>query len=237
MNLHHFTFKEIRVIIERYSRWAREAVVINDLQRHPVFYCLTWLRTLITSPENRHDALLSVKKGFLEEELRRLGEETGDCSIEVKKMPLFRLRAVIRFKFESLILPAEREKLMFKTENSKLRNVLGRDVPVMGARACRDVISKLLTRNKLSKKDVAHWAVHPGGKTVLDRVKKTLKLTKNDLRHSYSIFENFGNMSSASVVFVLKEISESADLNPGDYAIMTSFGAGFTAFACLLRAV
>ncbi len=114
---------------------------------------------------------------------------------------------------------------------------MGRDVPVIGARACREVISKLLARNKLTKKDVAHWAVHPGGKTVLDKIRKTLELTKSDLRHSYSIFGNFGNMSSASVVFVLKQISESADLQSGDYVIMTSFGAGFTAFACLLRAV
>ncbi len=137
--------------------------------------------------------------------------------------------------FECLVLPAEREKLMFETENGKLKNILSPKVPEIGSRACRRVIDNLLSKNNLIRDDVAHWAVHPGGKSVLDQVRNSLELTPEQLKHSYSVFENYGNISSASVLFVLQEIKLKNNLNPNDYLILVSFGAGFTAFACLLR--
>ena len=137
--------------------------------------------------------------------------------------------------FETLILTDKREKLMFETEAGKLKNVLAPDVPEVGGEACRRVVDNLLDKNNLQPEDVQHWAVHPGGKSVLDEVRASLDLTARKLEHSYSIFENYGNMSSASVVFVLRQIKRQNNLQPGDYVVMVSFGAGFTAFACLLR--
>ncbi|MFP4687602.1 MAG: 3-oxoacyl-[acyl-carrier-protein] synthase III C-terminal domain-containing protein, partial [bacterium] len=129
----------------------------------------------------------------------------------------------------------ERKKLMYKTENNRLRNVLSRDVPEIGARACRRVVDRLLDKNDLSQSEVKHWAVHPGGTSVLEEIEKKLSLKDGELSYSHKVFENYGNMSSATVVFVLKEILENEPLRPGERLVMTSFGAGFSAHACLLE--
>ncbi len=137
--------------------------------------------------------------------------------------------------FSTVLLPEQREKLMYKTENNRLRNVLSPEIPEIGTRACREVVADLLARNGLEQVEVEHWAVHPGGKTVLDEISSGLNLSREKLKYSYSVFENYGNMSSPSVIFVLKELMEQADRRAGDYLVMTSFGAGFSAHACLLK--
>ncbi len=94
--LHHFCFSDIQQIIAKYSNFTREAIIVNDLFRHPVLYFLTWLRTRITTQENRHDALLSVKKGFTPEELKTLTAGLPGLSVRVERLPLFRLQAIFR---------------------------------------------------------------------------------------------------------------------------------------------
>ncbi len=96
MVMHHFSFEKIRAICRKYISYTDEALVINDLLRSYVLYLLTWLRTTISAPEVRHDALLSVKKGFCEQEFKRLEKKLPGCLVETEKQPLFRLRAVIR---------------------------------------------------------------------------------------------------------------------------------------------
>ncbi len=98
MVFHHFSLARIRQIIGRYSASVREAIVINDLFRHRVLYWLTWLRTLITTKENRHDALLSVRKGFHRQELKNISKKIPGGTVKVERLPLFRLRAVFRFE-------------------------------------------------------------------------------------------------------------------------------------------
>jgi predicted naringenin-chalcone synthase len=55
-------------------------------------------------------------------------------------------------------------------------------------------------------RDAAAWAVHPGGRSVLDAVERGLSLPENSLRHSRDVLHTYGNMSSATVVFVLDRV-------------------------------
>lgn len=79
------------------------------------------------------------------------------------------------------------------------------------------------------------WGVHPGGRTVLDAVEQGLDLPADALRHSRGILARFGNMSSASVMFVLQEIMRHACVGQQGCAI--SFGPGVTAETMLFHAV
>ena len=73
-----------------------------------------------------------------------------------------------------------------------------------------------------------------GGRDVLNAIRERLKLAPGDLRHSERVLRDFGNLSSASVFFVLKDaIQDSA--RPG-YWWMSSFGAGFSCHGALLKA-
>ena len=93
----------------------------------------------------------------------------------------------------------------------------------------------MLDRRGLTTRDVDWWIVHPGGTAVLECVAETLGLPSEALRFSYNIFREYGNMSSPSVMFVLKRVLERGDPRPGQRGLLLSFGAGFTAFAALVE--
>lgn len=78
------------------------------------------------------------------------------------------------------------------------------------------------------------WAVHPGGRTILDAVEKGLRLQPEALSDSRAILAQFGNMSSATVMFVLQQIMRRAQ--PGQQGCAMSFGPGVTAETMLFHA-
>lgn len=70
------------------------------------------------------------------------------------------------------------------------------------------------------------WAVHPGGRTILDAVERGMGLPGGALAHSRSILRDFGNMSSATLMFVLGRMVASGDVGPG---VAMAFGPGLVA--------
>ncbi len=144
-------------------------------------------------------------------------------------------KAVRLLDFESGIFPEYREELRYRNDGGLLRNFLSQRVPVIGARTVAEVTARLLARNGLVQNDIDWWAVHPGGTLVLAQVAKKMGLDEKALRFSYDIFENYGNMSSPSVLFVLKNILEKGRPEPGQKGLLLSFGAGFTAFGALVE--
>ena len=82
--------------------------------------------------------------------------------------------------------------------------------------------------------DIGMWAVHPGGRSVLDAVERALDLAPAALDRSRGVLNDNGNMSSATVVFVLERML--ADLVPGMLGCGMAFGPGLTAETMLFRA-
>lgn len=70
---------------------------------------------------------------------------------------------------------------------------------------------------------IHHWAVHPGGKKILDTVQRGLQLNNNELKYSYEVLRQFGNMSSTTILFVLNELFKS---NPGSGETIFAMGFG-----------
>jgi len=137
--------------------------------------------------------------------------------------------------FESGLFPAYREDLRYRTEQGRLRNTLSKNVPGIGAETVAHVARRLLGRHGLPTSAIDWWVVHPGGTVVLDRVAEELGLPQSELRFSYSVLRHYGNMSSPSVLFVLKKILDEGKPQPGQKGLLLSFGAGFTAFAALVE--
>ncbi|MGQ9426407.1 type III polyketide synthase [Gilvimarinus sp. F26214L] len=73
--------------------------------------------------------------------------------------------------------------------------------------------------------DIIHWAIHPGGRTVLDAVREGAHLEEEQLRPSRNVLRNYGNMSSATIMFVLREIMDDDATGPG---CAIAFGPGLT---------
>ncbi len=98
-------------------------------------------------------------------------------------------------------------------------------VPELIKEDFESLVSKALASAGKSKQDVTHWCIHPGGKKILQVIEESLALEPKDLRHSYHILRDFGNMSSASIVFVLERIMR--ELVETNAAAAQVFGAAF----------
>ena len=81
---------------------------------------------------------------------------------------------------------------------------------------------------------VEHWAIHPGGRSILDKVESRLGLTEAQLVPARETLRDFGNMSSATVLFVLRNILESEAAADGDRVAAMAFGPGLTVETALM---
>jgi predicted naringenin-chalcone synthase len=132
----------------------------------------------------------------------------------------------------SLTNPLEREALRFEQRGGLLRNVLTRQVPRLAAEHADRVLIDALTRAGVERDEIAGWIFHAGGRDVLLALGDRFGLGSNDLRYSREALRRYGNLSSAFVYFVLD--AALADLAPGGWWWMSSFGAGFTCHGALL---
>jgi alkylresorcinol/alkylpyrone synthase len=132
----------------------------------------------------------------------------------------------------SVLEPAQRDALRFEHRGGMLRNILTRPVPALAAEHARNVLDPELARAKLKKSDIVTWIMHAGGRDVLQALRERIGLSVDDLRYSAAILDEYGNMSSAFVYFVLKSALE--DKAPEGWWWMSAFGAGFTCHGALL---
>lgn len=133
----------------------------------------------------------------------------------------------------SLINPQERKALMFEQQQGMLRNILTRRVPRLAAEHVEQVLKTLLKDGGVKQADISNWIMHAGGRDVLLALESQLGVGKQDFRYSAGILYNYGNLSSAFVYFVLQ--AALADKATGGWWLMSSFGAGFSCHAALLR--
>ena len=134
----------------------------------------------------------------------------------------------------SLHQPQDRESLRFAHKDGLLRNVLLPDVPRLAGEAVKRLLDQALEAAGLRQTEITTWLVHPGGRDVLSAVKQRAGLSDSDLRFSAGVLEDFGNVSSASLFFVLQRALAGAA--PRGHWWMTSFGAGFSVHGALWHA-
>jgi predicted naringenin-chalcone synthase len=84
------------------------------------------------------------------------------------------------------------------------------------------------------RESITHWAIHPGGKKILESIQKELQLSGDDMQVSYEVLRNYGNMSSPTILFVLKNIFSSIK-NPGNKVFAAAFGPGLTMETLILE--
>lgn len=136
----------------------------------------------------------------------------------------------------SRLAPEYREDIRFVHRNGQLHNQLSARLPGLAAETAAGLVDELLKANGLQKRDIGRWAVHPGGENVIRAVQGSLGLADGDLTCTRRVLAGLGNMSSATVWFILDELRREG-LRPGELVVMLAFGAGLSAHAALLRKV
>jgi len=134
----------------------------------------------------------------------------------------------------SLYAPEHREAIRYVYKNGQLHNQIAMRLPKIVKDAVGVLVRDLLSRHNLGMRDIRHWALHASGEKVIAAIQQELGLTEEQLKPSRKVLYNHGNMSSATVWFVMKEIMDNG-IARGDWCVAVAFGAGFSAHAFLMK--
>ena len=133
--------------------------------------------------------------------------------------------------FRSEHLPA----MGFEYPGGRPRVVLSKDVRRIGATMMGEMARALMDTQGLKANDIRHWVLHSAGRRVLDRARTLLDLTEGQMAHARGVLREFGNMSSATILFVLERMLREETPVPGEWGVMIGLGPGFAAEGALLR--
>ena len=123
--------------------------------------------------------------------------------------------------FYSEVIPKGKRDMAWELSSNGFLMTLSGYVPDLIEEDFEKIVDRALEKEKISKEEISHWCIHPGGKRILEAIHKSLRFPNGQLAASYKVLSEFGNLSSASVVFVLKEMLHEKK------AIKKLFGAAF----------
>lgn len=123
----------------------------------------------------------------------------------------------------------------WKIGNYGFEMLLSSDLPKIIFEQAVPALLNMLSSAGLSKDQIRHWALHPGGRAILDSLQTGLQLTDEQTFPSRQVLRKNGNMSSASILFVLKEIMNSGKVAIGDLICAVAFGPGLTMEVAILK--
>ncbi len=128
------------------------------------------------------------------------------------------------------------EQMMgFRLSNTGLQMVLDVAVPDTIAANFPDIIHPFLAKSGLTIKDIHHLIFHPGGKKIVQLVEELFSELGKNIDETKAVLALYGNMSSATVLYVLERYIEEVKPSAGEYGLMLSFGPGFSAQRILLK--
>ncbi len=131
----------------------------------------------------------------------------------------------------TLLMEGTEEDMTWRIGDHGFRMTLSARVPVLIERHLRGWLTEWLERQGLGVEDVQSWAVHPGGPRILSAVEQALGLSRDDTAVSRAVLSECGNMSSATILFILARMRAAAAPRP---CVALAFGPGLVVEATLL---
>jgi predicted naringenin-chalcone synthase len=127
--------------------------------------------------------------------------------------------------FYSEINPKGKRDMAWELSSSGFLMTLSGYIPELIEEDFFAIVKRALAKQKKELQDVSHWCIHPGGKRILQAIHKSLGFTNGQLECSYDVLKEFGNLSSATILFVLKKLMQQKKL-PKLFG--AAFGPGLT---------
>jgi predicted naringenin-chalcone synthase len=146
---------------------------------------------------------------------------SGQCVLELRN-------------FESTLIPDSCNEMAWMIGDTGFEMTLSQYIPKIIQSNIRDIIEPILERQDTTIADIDHWAVHPGGKAILDRIEESLGI-EGKCEISRAILRQFGNMSSATILFVLKQLLENTNTDRNESVLAVAFGPGLTIELAMLE--
>jgi predicted naringenin-chalcone synthase len=133
--------------------------------------------------------------------------------------------------FYSEVVPKGKKDMSWELSSTGFLMTLSGYVPDLIEEDFKGLVDRALSKAGIKKDDINHWCIHPGGKKILEVIQKELALPENALDSSYQVLKEQGNMSSPTILFVLKKllarIHSSHEANK-ETILAAAFGPGLT---------
>jgi predicted naringenin-chalcone synthase len=143
--------------------------------------------------------------------------------------------------FETVLTPVGEESMAWNIGDEGFEMVLGNYVPHIIDDHIVGALEPLLSRESsllgLPYRDIRHWGIHPGGRSILDKVQSRLDLTDEQLLPARETLRNYGNMSSATVLFVIRHILDLPSVDEDERICSMAFGPGLTVETALFTKI
>lgn len=144
------------------------------------------------------------------------------------------------FHLTEFLVPGTAEAMSWTLAESGFQMTLSKDVPQLIARNLREALVQWEGQMKIKLSALlkeAIIAVHPGGPKIIDFVAQLLELREDQVRYSRKVLKEHGNMSSATVPHIWREILSDPQVAGGTPVISMAFGPGLTVALSLMRVV
>ncbi|MGI8599030.1 MAG: type III polyketide synthase [Chitinophagaceae bacterium] len=128
--------------------------------------------------------------------------------------------------FYSEVITKGKRDMAWELSSSGFLMTLSGYIPDLIEEDFKELIDRAAKTQNIPIDSITDWCIHPGGKRILEAIEKSLTLEKDQLHASYDVLKNYGNLSSATILFVLKQVMEKKKKIPKLMA--AAFGPGLT---------
>ncbi len=156
----------------------------------------------------------------------------GSASVLVTS-DLYRSKGLLLKSFHSEIARHGSKDMAWKLSKTGFLMSLTSYVPELVLSGIKPLMKAAVKKSKVAK--INHWAIHPGGRKILEASEKALNISSENLSASYETLKNYGNMSSPTVLFVLDKIMSDKKNKSGETVFAAGFGPGLTLESAVLE--
>ena len=213
---------------------------INFMGCYGVFNALKLAQSICNASETAQVLIVSVELCTLHfqrknDEFLNLSQalfSDGAASCLVTNNKTFNAFSIDQFHCD--VLFKGKNEMSWKIGQNAFDMVLTLEVAKLIEENAKSAVSKLLDKVPYNFSEISHYALHPGGKSILKAIEYNLNLSKEHNTHAYHILKNYGNMSSATILFVLKKLLDDHNQVKGPVLSM-AFGPGLTIETMMLE--
>ncbi len=140
-------------------------------------------------------------------------------------------------QFHTTYLEEGEEDMAWSIGDTGFEMILSSYVPRIIDANLREALTPLIEKISGNLQEVDYWALHPGGKAIIDKLESNFGLAPSQLSASREVLSRYGNMSSATILFVMRHIMEQTGIERNQQLIPLAFGPGLTIESGLFTAI
>jgi len=192
----------------------------------------------IRSLKNKRKQKMELRRWIATMEFFLFGDGVASCVIskEGDGLSVKKVVNVTNFRENDYLLGYARIAVLNEPFKFGFYSHLGKEIPKLGVEYTALALKKLLGKNaETVMKAAKKWAIHTGSRKILNLMAEHYQIPHEKLKESHEVLKEYGNLSGASLPFILEKIVSENKFSTGDIILVLGYGWGFSASACMLE--